>query len=369
MPRSAGRDLTVGVVAAFALAVMAALLLLVGGESRLFSQRISYRVTFANTVGLVVGSPVLISGVRVGSVSEIRLPTDPAESGIQIRVGVEQRYAERVRADSHAALRILQVLSGEKYVEITAGSPESPPLPEDSLIPPLEEGGLIEQGEDIAENLNAITLSLKNILEPLERGQGLLGEMIQDPEFGREGLERLKATVSNLEALTDQIRAGRGFVGRALYDAEFSARIDSLSAAMEDLGGLAHCMSPDQGSLCELLAKDGLFEQAVAELRDAAASLRATAERLERPEGLVGRLLNDREYSEKAATDLDRILGNLAEISDKINSGQGTLGALINERTIHEGMEDVIAGVNDSKFARWLLRHYQKKGIKASERP
>ena len=32
-------------------------------------------------------------------------------------------------------------------------------------------------------------------------------------------------------------------------------------------------------------------------------------------------------------------------------------------------MEEVVAGVNDSKFARWLMRHYQKKGIKASERP
>jgi hypothetical protein len=27
-------------------------------------------------------------------------------------------------------------------------------------------------------------------------------------------------------------------------------------------------------------------------------------------------------------------------------------------------MEDVVAGTNDSKFARWLIRHYQKKGIK-----
>ena len=28
-------------------------------------------------------------------------------------------------------------------------------------------------------------------------------------------------------------------------------------------------------------------------------------------------------------------------------------------------LEDVVAGVNDSKFARWLTRHYHKKGIKA----
>ena len=30
-------------------------------------------------------------------------------------------------------------------------------------------------------------------------------------------------------------------------------------------------------------------------------------------------------------------------------------------------MEDVVAGVNDSGFARWLLRRYQKKGIKSAD--
>ena len=28
-------------------------------------------------------------------------------------------------------------------------------------------------------------------------------------------------------------------------------------------------------------------------------------------------------------------------------------------------MEEIVAGTNDSKFARWLMRHYQKKGIEA----
>ena len=65
--------------------------------------------------------------------------------------------------------------------------------------------------------------------------------------------------------------------------------------------------------------------------------------------------------------DLRRLVGNLAEISDKINRGEGTLGALVNERTLYEGMEDVVAGANDSKFARWLLRRYQRKGIKVEE--
>jgi hypothetical protein len=62
------------------------------------------------------------------------------------------------------------------------------------------------------------------------------------------------------------------------------------------------------------------------------------------------------------------LLHNLREITDKINRGEGTVGALINSRTVYDGMEEIVAGVNDSGFARWLMRRYQKKGIKAEEK-
>ena len=54
-------------------------------------------------------------------------------------------------------------------------------------------------------------------------------------------------------------------------------------------------------------------------------------------------------------------------MTEKINNGDGSLGALINERSLYDGAEDLLAGTNDSKFARWLLRHYRKKGIKTQE--
>jgi hypothetical protein len=63
------------------------------------------------------------------------------------------------------------------------------------------------------------------------------------------------------------------------------------------------------------------------------------------------------------AKDFRETLSHLSSITAKIDSGQGTLGALVNERVLHDSMEEVVAGVGDSKFANWLIRHYQKKGI------
>jgi phospholipid/cholesterol/gamma-HCH transport system substrate-binding protein len=367
MAKAPVRDLTVGVVAALGLAILATAVLAVGGESKLFGNRAYYRAVFPNTVGLVVGSPVLMAGVQVGAVSAIELPTDPAESGIQVELGVERRYAGRVRQDSQCALRISQYLSGEKYVEITPGSPSSDRLAEDSRIPLIEEMALLEQGKDIAENLNDITVSLREILGPMERGEGVLGQLIQNPEFGMEGLERLSEVVKDLESMTGRLRAGEGFVGRAIFDEAFAARIDDLGAGIENLSSLTACLAPGEGALCDLLAQGGDLQLALADLRDSAASLKGFAERLDSSEGLLAKLVDDPEFSKQLADDLARTLNDLASIAGKIDRGEGTLGALINERGVYEGAEEVLAGVNDSKFARWLLRHYRKKGIQAAE--
>ena len=369
MPRRPARDLSVGVVSALALVILALAIMAVGGQSRMFSRKAQYRVIFHNTDGLRTGSPVRMAGVQVGSVAALHLPTDPKAAGIEVLVGVETAYAARVREGSTAALRWLQFLSGEKYVEITPGNPAGTILPAESVIPVQEETQILEKGQDIADNLSEITVSLKEILAPLERGEGLLGEMLHNPDFGKEGLAALRSTLENLDALTGRLRRGEGLAGRLLVDKDLASRSADLSKAIGQFVSLLESLNRKEGALGALTTEGGAGQEAIVELRDAARSLKRTAQRLENREGLLGRLMYDGEYSERVAADLRETLRNLAEISKKVNSGEGTLGALVNERTLHDGMEEIVAGTGDSKFARWLLRHYQKKGIKAEEPP
>ncbi len=358
----AARNVTVGTFATLAFVVLAVVVMTVGGESRL-ARGNTFRVTFSNTDGLRIGSPVKMAGVQVGSVRDVRLPTDPEQAGIEVLVMVGTAYAERVREDSKASLRYLQVLSGEKYVEVTPGSSKLRAMADGGTIEPVNERELLDQGADIAGNINEITVSLKNILAPLERGDGLLGALLYDPEFGKEGLAHLKSSLQNIEGLTAQLRAGKGFAGRMLFDAEFAKQVDRISLTLDRLATTMDAVSRREGAVGALLNEGGSGQAAIEDLRASAASLRKATDRLTVPEGLIGRLLHDREYSEGVASDLRESLANVAEITRKINSGQGTLGALVNERTLHDGAEEVIAGVGDSKFARWLLRHYQKQGI------
>lgn len=367
MARRRGSDLAVGAVFALALITLSLAIMAVGGESRLFVDKAYYAVTFPSADGLVVGSPVKMSGVVVGSVSAIRLSKDPQRSGIEVEIGVDEGYSARIREDSRAALRILQILSGEKFVEVIPGSPESPMLAERAEIVVEQAQELLEQAAVTAENVNDITVSLKSILAALQSGEGLMGKMINDPTFGEQGLEALRGTLENLENLTAGLRRGQGVAGRLLRDPALNETVDNLATVVERVSTLVAEIDPEKGALGALLQEGAAGEQAIDDLRAAAGSLRRVTAALEAPEGLIGRLLHDREYSDQIAADLGRITGNLAEITEKLNRGDGTLGALINERVLYEGMENVVAGVNDSKFARWLMRRYRKRGIVAQE--
>ena len=367
MARRRTQDVTVGALVALALLLLAVAIMAVGGESKLFASKSVYRVVFPAVDGLVVGSAVKIAGVQVGTVSAVRLSADPAQSGIEIEIGVDETYAQRVREDSRAKLRILQFLTGEKFVEITPGSSEFPVLPEGSLIEPVQDPELLKQAEVAAENINEITVSLKNILATLESGEGLIGQMINDPEFGQEGLAALKGSFQNLQLLTNDLLAGKGFVGRLLRDDAFAARLDDLGRAIESVSTLLTSIQLDEGAVGALLEPGGAGEVAIEDLRQASASLKVVTWRLENGHGLLGKLLEETSYEGDLAQDLGTALANLAEITGKINRGEGTLGALVNERVLHDGAEEVIAGVNDSKFARWVLRHYQKRGIELED--
>ncbi len=366
MARAAGRDFAVGAMFALAMLVLALAVMAVGGETGWLFDRVGYFVTFPNTDGLLVGAPVRMAGVQIGTVSGIQLSPDPSDSGIRVDVAVDVAYAPRVREDSRATLRILQLLTNEKFVEILPGSTGSVLAP-GSRIERQEETGVLERSQVIAEDLGEITVALKSILGRLEQGDGLLGQMLSDPDFGRKGLDALGRTLENTERLTSDLLAGKGLVGRLLHDEQLAARLDRFSRSVEGLGALVERASAEGGTVDEFLAVDGAGRQALADLSAAAATLRRLLQQVEDDAGLVGRLIGDPQYSAALAEDAQATLANLAEITDKINRGDGTLGALVNERVLYDGAEEVVAGVNDSKFARWLLRHYQKKGVRKLE--
>ncbi|MDX1387685.1 MAG: hypothetical protein R3344_00735, partial [Acidobacteriota bacterium] len=189
-----------------------------------------------------------------------------------------------------------------------------------------------------------------------------------DPDFGAPAVESMGRVLKDLESVTADLKAGQGFLGRVFKDPEFAESVDDLTITIKNLRDVSERFGALETELSEMLRDDGPIRSGFANFADATGSLKRTLERLESSDSFLGRMLTDPEYADKLSGDLDELLSNLAGIASKINSGEGSLGALVTDRSVYDGLEEVVAGVNDSKFARWLMRRYQKKGIKQQER-
>lgn len=365
--RKSSQDLLVGFTVAAGMAVLAVAVLVIGGQSKLFSPKFTYRTTFAEASGLRVGAPVTLAGVRVGSVGRIVLPKDPRAEGIAVELEVDAAYAPRIREGSLARLAMLQFVANEKSVELSPGDAARPQLPDGAVIPVAQGRALLERGATIAESVERITADLETILSAIRSGEGLLGKAIIDPEFGTQGMKDLQAAIASFRSLAERVVRGQGLAGR-LFSDDAAARetLADLKTAAHSLAVFTARLEQGEGLAGELTRGESHL---VPELRDTIAAIKSVATALEQGDGLVARLVNDEDLSRRVTANLDEAMARLASITRKIDEGQGTLGLLVNQRGLYDDVETVVTGVKSSRLASGLVQHYYRKGEKVQASP
>ena len=365
MREESSRRIKVGALVLVALAVLGTGVVMIGDQNHLFSRKNTYFASFQSVSGLNPGNPVQLNGVDVGNVKTIELPTDPSRTQIRVEINLDRRYAERVRGDSQARIKTLGLL-GDKYVELTSGSLEYPATPDGGDIQaaaPTSVDQLMATGEDVMANVTEISASLRVILKRMEEGQGLLGELTTESQSGQKVVDAALETLASMKNLANRLESGRGTVGRLINDPGIA---DSLTAAIERLNGTLSKLDEGEGLLPKLL-NDPEYPKRVdatlASIQTSAEDLSRFADRVEKGEGLLPKLLNDAEYSEKVTGELEEILSKMNDLATKLNDGQGTVPQLVNDPEVYNAINDILVGVNESKFLRWLIRNRQKKGI------
>lgn len=365
MSRDDRAPLRVGLLVLTALTLAGVAVFLLGDRQNLFRAKSHYHVRLATANGLQVGAAVQLNGVDVGQVVDILLPEDMGETQLRIRMAVDSRYEQRIRADSQARIKTLGLL-GDKFVEITSGSPSASVVPEEGEIPSAPTTNvdqLVASGEDMMANLITISSQLAAILSRMERGEGLLGELTKDVEPGKKMTVEFYATLESLRKAAEKIEGGKGPVPRLLGD---EALGDKLASSVDRLDSILAKAESGDGVVASLLSdaeQKQKLTRAFDSLERAAAAVSKIADRLEESEALLPKLLADEEYGKKVAADLERLLANLAVVSDKLAHGEGTAAKLIDDPALFEAVNDIVIGVNESKFLRWLIRSRQEKGI------
>ncbi|HVT42794.1 MAG TPA: MlaD family protein [Thermoanaerobaculia bacterium] len=372
--RQFARYIRIGLLVAVSLLILMVTLFFIGSEQKIFSKKHEYYVHFESASGLAEGNPVRLSGVTVGVVRDIRLPRDPEERSVVIALMVDRKFSERIRLDSRARLKKLGLLAGDSYIDVTPGSPRFPAIEPGNIIPAQKATNvdqLISSGEDLVDNFVQISYSLKNVLERVDRGEGLLGELTKSPDKKERITDTLVTTLSKTNEVLTEIQHGDGVLGKIIYDKEYAASLTgSLESSAQSLqaimANVQRGFESGEGALPALLHDPEGKGKVIALLEN----LRVTSERLalftaslETGEGLVPRLLNDKEFGDETLREFRHLVQQLNEMATKLNEGEGTAGKLISDPAIYESINDVLIGINESRLLRWLVRSRQQRGI------
>ncbi len=328
MNESATKTFAVGVVALVALTIIAVGVFLIGREQRFWEGRTSYWLQFSRTNGLQEGAPVALDGVNVGWVSRMRFPPDPTARYVEVKVAVSSNVAPRIRADTVGKIQTLGLL-GDKYIALTSGTLQSEPIEPGGLIrsvDPVDYEAILGQSGDIVTNAIEVTALLRQVLTDINQGEGLIGRLVSDRDFGRQFADDLSLTLANIESAT--------------------RRVDDLFARIQ----------AGEGTLGTLMASKEQLSTILANLETASDQAAEFATKLNEGKGALARLATDEEFATQTLDNIQRTSVSIAEIAEKVRAGEGTIGKLVNEDTLYKEAESLLGGGGSGGFWKLLGR-------------
>lgn len=172
-----------GVFVTFSIALLLALIFIIGRWAT--GATYTYYLRFGYVSGLEVNAPVYVAGTEMGKVDSIKIEPDD-EKIILVTVRVPQHVV--LHEDAEAFIDTLGMM-GEKFVELSPGSLESPALKPGSLIvglDPIPMHQIIGKMNVLADRMDELTVSLNplvsNMNTMLEGNKEQLSRMIANFE-------------------------------------------------------------------------------------------------------------------------------------------------------------------------------------------
>lgn len=324
MPRThslAWAELKFGLISIFALVMAGLLIFAVGGGGGMPWQNYPLKTRFANTAGLMAGSPVRVAGVQVGTVDQVIL----LGTTVEVWFDVKDEFRPLVTDRSKAVLGTISLL-GEGAVDITAGAGGTP-IPDWGYVNSgIAEGSIAQMTTEATSALN----EAKQLVSDIRGGKGTIGKLFTDESVYRE----FDGLVRAAERVASSVNTGKGSMGRLVNDPKM---YNELEASLANLNAITSGLRKGEGSLGQLI-NDPAFGKS---LNQATSNLETMTGRLNRGEGTAGKLLTDDALYQR----IDSMTARLDTVLQQLNDGQGTAGQLLHDKQLYENMNQAMAEV------------------------
>ncbi|MGH8369679.1 MAG: MlaD family protein, partial [Gammaproteobacteria bacterium] len=171
------RERLVGAFVLLAIALMFLVLVFNKQTMRYFEKKFTLHAYIHNAQGISTDTHVIVSGLDVGDVTKLGITPD---NRIAITMQILEKFHKLIRTDSKAGLSKLSVL-GNTAIEISAGSSDKPPIPDDATLTleePLSVDQILAQVAPVLDNVKATLAQLDEISTQIDPKQ--VGQIVQN---------------------------------------------------------------------------------------------------------------------------------------------------------------------------------------------
>ncbi|MBN1479905.1 MCE family protein [candidate division KSB1 bacterium] len=300
-------EIKVGLMILIGIAIIIFVIFAVGQQQGILEERYVLNVYMARVNGLQTGAPVRLNGVRVGSVTGVGFPDDLNNPQIRVSLEILTRVQDRIRADSEAFIGTLGLL-GDKFVSITMGSMDYAVLKNGDFLrgtDPIDVEKLIDESVATFDELKETTALLKEISDKINRGEGTIGLLVNDPGL----YKNINESLTFFTNLGHQLNSSEGLLAQILRD---TTMYDELYTFLKNANVLADSLVNGSGSAAKLVHDPGFYNELIDNLEE----IKAITAKLNQGEGTAGQLLtNAKLYDDlvRVTTDLDSLVNDIRE--------------------------------------------------------
>ncbi|WP_456459747.1 MlaD family protein [Desulfurobacterium sp.] len=279
-----------------------------------------YYILFDNVAGLAEEAPVMVAGVRVGKVTNIKILPNG-----KVKVKVVFTKPVTLHQDAYAIIETMGLM-GEKYVEIIPGSENAPVLASGSTITRgkstistdqlmlkiYETVDALDQSLITPDGKNRISLLLNQITQ-------LTKQVTATVKDNRENLKKL---VQNLASLSEFLKSDVP---------EIAENLKSLSSQLNEI--VVENREDIRDIVKNLKTSSEEAPKLVAEAERIADQINATVTQ-------INRLISGKneENISAAIENIRKSTRNLNELIKKLQQGNGTIAKIINDDTLYKNL-------------------------------
>jgi phospholipid/cholesterol/gamma-HCH transport system substrate-binding protein len=269
-------------------------ILIIGNLRETFKRKMKVVTFFSDVSGLQKGNNVWFSGVKIGTVNDLRFY---GNSQVEVIMNIERKAQQYIRQDSKVKISSDGII-GNRILIIYGGSARSAEVKEGDTLEvekTFSSEDMINTFQENNKNLLSITSDFKTISKKLAAGDGTVGKLLSD-----------NSVYDNINAATLSLQEA------SVKTQQLISSLATFSSGLNKKGTLAHELTSDTVVFNSVKASS-LQLQKITD--SATAFITNLKQAVSNPHTAIGVLL----YDEETGTDLKETIKYLNSSSEKLN--------------------------------------------------